>query len=91
MPDGLVERLRRGHEPRTAQLDQDGGATGKVCIGHGMGYTPSWPCLYVEAADEIERLRAKVALQEAILDAVNDDIGSDYLDVIAEGLGEIDV
>lgn len=40
--------------------------------------------------EEVERLRAKVALQEAILDAVNDDIGSDYLDTIAEGLGEID-
>lgn len=29
---------------------------------------------------------AKVARLEAILDAVNDDIGSDYLDLIAEEL-----
>ena len=58
MSRDIVERLRHGHESRTAELDQDGGETGKVCIGHGMGYPPPWPCLYVQAADEIERLRA---------------------------------
>lgn len=37
-------------------------------------------------ADRCVAAEAKVARLEAILDAVNDDIGSDYLDIIAEGL-----
>ena len=49
-------------------------------------YANQWHEECREAAEEIERLRGKVAYMEAILDAVNDDIGSDYLDLIAEGL-----
>lgn len=63
MADDIVERLRRGHGPVTAQLDQNGGKTGMVCMGHGLGYPPSWPCLQVQAADEIERLRALLDTQ----------------------------
>lgn len=49
-------------------------------------YENQWHEECREAAEEIERLRSKVDRLDAILDAVNDDIGSDYLDLIAEGL-----
>ena len=38
----------------------------------------------LEAADEIERLRTELGHARDLLDAVNDDMGGDYLDTLAE-------
>jgi hypothetical protein len=50
----LARRLMAGHHPLTAELDQEGGPDGRVCAGH-TGHAPPWPCLHVQAAEELMR------------------------------------